>query len=158
MPQVLAICCLCCLLLLPASSRAEPALSVTEAWARESPPGSPNGAVYLTLHNRGKVPDRFLGASGAVATAIELHTVLMEDQVMKMRRVDAMPVPPGLPVVLKPSGPHLMLIGLTQPLRAGQSFPVRCHFEHAGEISVDVTVRPPEGQRPSGPAPHDKHH
>jgi copper(I)-binding protein len=145
--------------LLPVFSMAETSITPTEVWARETPPGSTNGAVYLTLTNRSKTPDRLTGISGDVATAIELHTMLMENNVMKMRRMDVLTVAPGTPVMLKPGGMHLMLIGLKQPLVAGHTFPLRLHFERAGDIPVEVSVRRMDGQMPHthGAMDHGKH-
>jgi len=37
-------------------------------------------------------------------------------------------------------GMHLMLEGLSQPLRQGQSFPLTLKFQHAGDITVQVAV------------------
>ena len=130
-------------------------IKVEEPWARESPPTVTNGAAYMTLVNTGKEADRLVGASGEVSAAVELHTHLMEGGVMKMRPIEAIEVNPGEPTALRPSGLHIMLIGLKKPLVAGQTFPLRLRFEKAGEIPVEVTVRkmgPGEG------AEHSHHH
>ncbi len=89
---------------------------------------------------------------------VELHTVQMEESMMKMRRIDAIIVPPVTPTLLQPGGSHIMLLGLKQPLVAGQTFPLRLRFEQAGEIMVDVPMRTPDGQIPSGTAHGEKHH
>jgi len=121
---------------------AEPGtLQITEPWARESPPTMTNGAVYMTLTNTGSETDRLLEGSGEVAETIELHTHIMENHVAKMRKVESIEVATGQPTVLQPGGLHIMLIGLKQPLTAGQTFPLTLRFEKAGEIPVEVTVR-----------------
>lgn len=120
---------------------AETTLSVTGAWAYESPPTVTNGVAYLTVLNQGTAPDRLVGVAGAVSEAVELHTHVLEGSMMKMRRVEAVELRPGIPAVLQPGGDHIMLIGLKQPLVAGQTFPLRLRFEVAGEIGVDVNVR-----------------
>ncbi len=95
----------------------------------------------MTLVNTGKEADRLVGASGEVSAAVELHTHLMEDGVMKMRPIKAIEVNPGEPAVFRPGGLHIMLIGLKKPLVAGQTFPLRLRFEKAGEMLVEVKVR-----------------
>jgi copper(I)-binding protein len=39
-----------------------------------------------------------------------------------------------------PSGYHLMLLDLRQPLRAGERFPITLTFAHGGVILVSVFV------------------
>ena len=118
---------------------------VEEAWARESPPGVRNGAAYMTLVNQTGDTDRLVSASAPVSETVELHTHLMEEGVMKMRQVQAIEVAPGTPTVLQPGGLHVMFIGLEAPLVAGATFPLTLNFETAGEITVEVPVRRPDG-------------
>ena len=54
---------------------------------------------------------------------------------MKMRQVDAVPLPAGQAVTLSPGGYHIMLVDLKAPLVAGQSFPLTLTFEKAGTRS-----------------------
>lgn len=136
---------------------AEPgAIQIETPWARESPPAAANGAAYMTLVNTGREVDRLLSASGEVAETVELHTHLMENNVMKMRKVEAIEVAPGEPTALRPGGLHIMLIGLKQPLAAGQTFPLTLRFEKAGAASVQVTVRGKDAA--AMPDSQPKHH
>lgn len=116
------------------------AISIDHPWARASMGMAKAGAAYMVLTNNGSAPDRLLSASAEVADAVELHTHLMEDGVMRMRQVQAIEVAPGAPSVLEPGGLHVMLIGLKQPLAAGETFPMTLTFEQAGEVTVEVAV------------------
>ena len=116
-------------------------IKVENPWARESPPGAQTGAVYLTLVNVGSETDKLIGVSGDIAETIELHTHLHEEGVMKMRRVASVDVISGEATVFKPGGLHIMLIGLTQPLRKTETFPLMLQFARAGEIAIEVTVK-----------------
>jgi copper(I)-binding protein len=80
-----------------------------------------------------------------------LHTVQRDGEVMRMREVDAIPVPARGAVTLRPGGLHLMLIGLTRPLAAGETVPVTLRFERAGEVQATLAVQA-AGAR--GPAEH----
>jgi copper(I)-binding protein len=64
----------------------------------------------------------------------------MDGDVMKMRQVEAIEVPAGKSVELKPGGLHIMFIGLKAPLKAGDKFPLKLKFEKAGEVTVQVNV------------------
>ncbi|MCB1777382.1 MAG: copper chaperone PCu(A)C [Candidatus Competibacteraceae bacterium] len=135
-------------------------LQITEPWARESPPTMTNGVVYMTVTNVGSEADRLLGGASEVADTIELHTHLMENNVAKMRKVETIEVATDQPTLLQPGGLHIMLIGLKHPLIAGQTFPLTLHFEKAGEIPIEVTVRGKEAdaaEMPQGGS-HAHHH
>lgn len=113
---------------------------VERPYARATMPGQPNGGGYLKIDNAGGAADRLLGASADVSRTVELHTMKLEGDVMRMRQVEAIDVPAGQTVELKPGGLHLMFIGLKAPLKAGDSFPLKLRFEKAGEVGVDVKV------------------
>ena len=64
----------------------------------------------------------------------------MDNGVMKMRQVDGIDLSAGQAVMLKPNGYHIMLIGLTQPLKEGQTFPLTLTFANTGSETVTMTV------------------
>ena len=100
-----------------------------------------SGAAYVTLSNTGTEADRLIGYTGEAARMLELHTVIMTDGVMKMRPVEAIELPVGESVMLKPGGFHMMLMGLNQPLREGETVRFTLQFEQAGEVEIDFPVK-----------------
>lgn len=115
-------------------------IAVTDAWARASVTST--GAAYVTIENKGSADDTLVEAGSPVAERVEIHDMTMEGMVMKMRRLDALPVPAGGSVALAPGGKHIMLIGLAEPLSEGMSVPLTLVFEGAGEVEVSAPVRP----------------
>ena len=111
-------------------------------WARATAGRAETGAAYATLIGGGQ-PDRLIAASSPVAETVELHTHLEEDGVMRMRPVEAIAVPAGGKVELKPGGLHIMLIGLKGPLKEGRHFPLTLIFERAGRIETEVPILAP---------------
>jgi copper(I)-binding protein len=97
-----------------------------------------NGAAFMTLRNRGGQADRLVSASVPIARTVELHTHIRDGDVMRMRPVADIPVPAGQTVRLRPGGLHVMLIGLTEPLRQGATVPLTLRFERAGEATVQL--------------------
>lgn len=104
-----------------------------------------NGAVYFRgITNQGKTPDRLLSARTTVSERVELHRMVMDGGVMRMREVEAIALPPGEGPSFshgKSDAYHLMLINLKAPLKEGDHFPVWLKFEKAGEKEVMVTVQ-----------------
>jgi|SRR5579864_8953556 len=113
-------------------------VEVRDAWARATPGKAEIGAVYLTLESA--VDDRLTGLSTPITSIAQLHTMTMEGGIMKMTRLPALDLPAGKPVKIEPSGTHIMLIGLTDKLSPGQSFPLTLVFEKAGTREVTVNV------------------
>jgi len=114
-------------------------LAIGHPWTRAAGANA-NGAGFMTLRNNGAAPDRLVSAASPAARVVELHTHIREGDVMRMRPVADIPVPPGQTVHLRPGGLHIMLIGLTEPLRQGASVPLTLRFERAGEVQVTLSV------------------
>lgn len=116
-------------------------LTVTDAWARTTPPGVQMGAVYLRLHNGGSKSDRLLKLSTPVAASASVHRTEIIEGVARMREVSVLHLAPGETVEFAPGGLHVMLMGLKGPLRDGQTFELKLLFEVAGPRKAQVRVR-----------------
>lgn len=114
-----------------------------DAWARATPEGAPTGAVFGLLVNLSAEDDTLVSASTDAAEAVELHEVVMgAGDVMQMRPVEGgFAVGAGNYLELKPGGYHIMLIGLKQPLVAGETLDLTLNFEHLGEVTITVPIR-----------------
>jgi copper(I)-binding protein len=124
-----------------------PDIVVEDAWVRatmllaEEGRGGTNSAAYFVLRNAGGVADRLQGGETEAAASVEIHESRVEDDVMRMRRVDDLQVPPGGEVVLRPGGFHIMLLGLQRPLTAGDTILLSLDFQHTGRVDIRVPVR-----------------
>jgi periplasmic copper chaperone A len=124
---------------------------VSDPWARASSAMASAGAAYLTIENTGSAADALIGASSPAATTVEVHeTVVMgspapgasgDSGMMGMQPVKRLEIPAGGTVELKPGSYHIMLIGLKQDLKVGDSIEITLTFEKVGEIKVTATVR-----------------
>ena len=116
---------------------------VMNPWARATPPGASVGAAYMTLHNEGATEDRLVSATTDAADHVEVHEMSMDNGVMKMRQLtDGLKIPAGKAIEMKPGGYHLMLVGLKQPLKVGESIKAIVTFEKAGAVPVEMKVEP----------------
>ncbi len=109
------------------------------AWARATPGGVTDGALYLVV-KEGAAADAIVGVATPVAAMAMLHISENDHGVMKMRDVDQVPLPAGATTTMRPGGTHVMLMDLAHPLRAGDSFPVTVTFQHAAPVTVTATV------------------
>lgn len=130
-------------------------LRLVHPFATPTPPTAQVGAIYLDISNQGDKPARLIGARAHLAKTVELHDMAMDGGVMKMRQVQQIEIAASETLKMRPGGGyHLMLIGLKQPLKAGESFPIWLKFEQQGEIRVEVWVE----TAVQGGAAADAHH
>jgi periplasmic copper chaperone A len=120
-------------------------ITIGHPYARTTAAGQASGGGYLKLENKG-ADDKLLSASADVAASVELHSMSMEGDVMRMRQIDNIALPQGKTVELKPGGLHLMLVGLKAPLKNGDKFAMKLKFEKAGEVTVTVNVEAGGGE------------
>ena len=147
-PSLALLLALAATLLVPAA-RAQTLPKVELAWARPTVQGQAGGGGFLRIVG-GSANDRLISARAGVSKVVELHTMEMDGNVMRMRQVDAIEIPAGKTVELKPGGQHVMFVGLTQTLKSGAHFPLTLRFEKAGEVKVEMKVM----MQPDGPLMH----
>lgn len=150
---------LCTIILLILSACAKGAagssIKIQDAWVRAASVmsdqnqgqmghmGGSMSAAYMRISNSGSEPDRLRKASSDVANSVEIHVSEMKDGVMTMHPVESVEVPAKGQVELKPGGLHIMLIGITRDLAAGEKVKLSLDFEKAGEIQIEAEVRAP---------------
>lgn len=141
-------------LLAPVAALAQ--VDVREAWVRGTVPAQTATGVFMTLHAH--QPARLLGVSSPAAETAELHEMKMEGNVMRMRAIDALPLPAMQDVQLKPGGYHVMLLGLKGQLKTGDAVPVTLRLEQGGKVfeqRVQAKVQPLGAS--GAPAPAHSH-
>ena len=127
---------------LTGSAFADASIMVDDAYIRSSTATAQTAAAFMVLSNQGSEDDRLIGVRSENAERVELHTH-QEDAngVMKMLEVaQGIPVPAGQSHALQRGGDHVMFMGLTAPLKQGESVPLTLIFEKAGEMVIDVPV------------------
>jgi len=139
LPRTLALS-LAVLLILTACSPKN--LRVTQPWARPGAAGD-NSAIYLVIDNPTSEAETLLGAATDVAASTELHRSTMENGMMMMEAQEKVFIDARSKVVFEPGGLHVMLVGLKQDLRAGDTIRLTLNFEKAGDITLDVPVKEP---------------
>jgi len=115
-------------------------IMIHDSWARASIGKAPNSAAYMILMTHGTEADKLIGVATPAAERAELHTHVLENDIAKMRPIEAIEIAPGEPAVMEPGSLHVMLMGLKGPLEEGSKLPLTLTFEHAGEVTVDVPI------------------
>jgi len=120
-------------------------IRVSNAWARPTVGQAP-GAVYLTVSNKGGVPDRLTGAFTDHAAMAMVHQNEVVEGVARMRMAGEINIPAHEQIEMRPGGTHIMLEGLKAPLRTGDDFDLVLKFRNSPDQAVKVTVLKPDSQ------------
>jgi len=116
-------------------------VKLSDAWVRASNPGQSVGAAYVTLSSAQDVT--LVYAETERAGTVEMHSMTMQNGVMRMRSMEELPVPAGKPVKLAPGGLHLMLFELPTPFKAGEQVKFRlCFKDKQGKITDQFVTMP----------------
>lgn len=128
-----------------ADDHTNPAYSVTNAYAYATAPSQKNGALFAVIENK---TDRDVAVTAAeldtdgIADRLELHTHLMDDGVMMMREVESYDLPAHDKITLEPKGHHIMIMGLAEPLKAGNTLPVTLTID-GNPVSFEAQIKNP---------------
>ncbi len=153
---------LCLASLVFGASLAAPAwaqVTVGEAWVRATVPQQRATGMFaqITAAQGGKL----VSASSPVASVVEIHEMAMDNNVMRMRAIPGLDLPAGKAVELKPGGFHVMLMGLTQQVKEGETVPVTLVVEGKDgkreTVQVNAPVRALGTQPGAGQGGHGGH-
>ena len=121
------------------ASAAHAQVTVDKPWVRTTVAQQTVTGAFMTITSM--QGGRLVSASSPIAASVEVHEMKMVGDVMKMRPVDALPLPAGKPVELKAGAYHMMLMGLKAPVKFGDVVPITLVIEDAGGKRQTVDVR-----------------
>lgn len=132
-------------------------VAVTNPWVRGTVPAQKATGAFMEL--KSKDDAALVSATSPVAGTVEIHEMVLENNVMKMRPIPKLDLPAGKGVQLKPGGRyHVMLMDLKQPLQKGETVPITLKVEGKDKSlkTVEVKAEVRETASPD-PEPHPKH-
>jgi copper(I)-binding protein len=118
-------------------------VTVKDAWVRGTVPAQTTTGAFMTLTSTADA--KLVSAASPVAKTVEIHESMMHGTTAHMHEVEAVELPAGKPVSLKPGGHHVMLMGLSKPLKPGDTVPLTLTIEEKGKrtaLEVKAAVRP----------------
>jgi len=114
-------------------------VEVKSAWVRGTVAAQKTTGAYMEISSaRGA---SLVGAESTAAGLVEVHEMSMDKNVMRMRAVPKLDLPAGKTVELKPGGYHMMLIDLKNPLKKGDSVPLRLKIENKDKTVSIVEIK-----------------
>ncbi|OYR19853.1 DUF1775 domain-containing protein [Brucella thiophenivorans] len=122
-------------------------LSINGPSIRAMVPGAKVAGGFLTIKNDGKAADKLVSVTTTGVKRVEIHEMTMDNQVMKMRKLEnGLDIPAGETVELKSGGYHLMFIQPDHPYKEGDKVSATLEFEKAGKVNLEFPVTPQSGK------------
>lgn len=119
----------------------KPGITIKDAWIRIGAQGS-NTALFFEVVNNSNVSDTLLNVESDLAEVVEVHeTFKRENDMMGMRKVKFVVIPPKSKVQFKPRDLHVMLINLKKDLKMKDKSIATIVFKKAGKIKVEGIVQ-----------------
>lgn len=114
---------------------------LTDGHIRAMPASVPNTAAYFTLENHGDKAVKLVAVNTDVAKEAQLHTLIEEEGMVKMRQVSGFDIPAHGQLSLQATGDHLMLLSLHKPLVVEQKVILELVFEQGQTQNIELSVQ-----------------
>jgi len=119
-------------------SAAHADVTVSDAWIRGTVPGQRATGAFMQLRSSGDAS--LVAVATPAAKAAEIHNMVQDNGVMKMRAIAALPLPAGKTVEMGPGGYHVMLLDIAKPMKEGEMVPVTLTFADPSGLTTTQQV------------------
>lgn len=130
-------------------------ITISNAWVKPTMPGQPVAGAYMTLLSDQDVV--IVEVSSPVAGKAEIHSMSMQGNIMRMKRLERLQLKAGKPVELKPGGFHVMLMELNHQIKEGESVPISFVSQDGTSKKATVTVKAMATSPKATDSSHDEH-
>jgi hypothetical protein len=141
-------------------THAQEAVSISNPWVRATNAGQNISAGYMTMTST--IDVTLVSVESDVSESVEIHSMKMENNVMKMRMLDSLPLSAGKPYKLEPGGYHLMMFDLKGPLIDAQIVNFEMTFKNNKGVEfkqkVKATVKSIDNSNKNNHGDHEHHH
>jgi periplasmic copper chaperone A len=133
-------------------------VTVTQPWVRGTVAPQKTTGAFMSLKSTSDA--KLVSATSPSAKQVEIHEMVMVNNVMRMRPVAEVALPAGKDVAFKPGGYHIMLMGIERQLKQGDVVPITLTVrENDGKtrtVEVQAEVRDLAASGASKSMSHDR--
>jgi periplasmic copper chaperone A len=121
---------------------------IEKPWARIVP-GARTCVIYMVIKNQGSTPDKIKSVASENAASAAIHDSKMENGISSMRPLtQGIELPPGTSVEFRPTGMHIMVLGIDPALKPGGTIDLALTLDRAGEFHLSVPILPLASEGP----------
>ena len=125
-----------------ANQAATDQVKFANAWVKKPMPGMHMTAGFVEIENVTDSSLRLVAVRTSFSAHSELHSMIMVDNVMQMRKVaDGWLIAPGAILTLSPGGKHAMLMGVKPELQSQSQVLLEFNIERLGWIQVPAIMK-----------------
>jgi hypothetical protein len=122
-----------------AAASAQAQVKIDNPWVRGAVPGQLATGAFLDITSTRDAA--LVKVESAIAATVEVHAMAMKNNMMSMHEVPKVDLPAGKQVRLAPGGFHIMLMDLKQPVKNGETVPLRLTIEYPDKKREVVEVK-----------------
>ena len=126
-------------ILLGSAAASQAQVTIKNPWVRSTVPGQSATGAFMQLTARQDT--NLIAVRSPVAGIVEVHEMLVDKGIMKMRSVDKLLLPAGKTVELRSGGYHVMMMDLKRQIKTGDEVPLTIEFESSQGQRVTVDVK-----------------
>ncbi len=114
-------------------------MSINNGWIKAKQ--GPMTGAFIHITNNTGFDDKLIGVKTKFAKKNEIHIVKMDSKSnAKMMKADFISIPNNKTTKLEQGGNHLMFMGITKNIVAGQKYNITLIFEKHGEVDIMLTA------------------
>lgn len=133
-----------------------PGVTISDAMVRlPAAPGRP-GVAYFGVTFGGEGARSIAGVYVEGVERTEMHETVTENGISKMQPVSSVPLSTGQPVQFKAGGLHVMLFGVADTLKAGETTEITLTLDNGDKVSAPARIEAVGGGI-SAPMDHSAH-
>jgi hypothetical protein len=124
----------------PSASVQAAAVTLSEGWVKAADTGMT--AMFGVLTNSGDADVTLVAGTSPAAAKVEVHEMAMVDGSMVMRpKAGGIVIPAKGTHELKPGGDHVMLMGITAPIKPGQDVTVTLSTAQGSTVTLTAQAK-----------------
>jgi periplasmic copper chaperone A len=121
--------------------KVEEVISIQDGAIKLVPAESPHTAAFLKITNNTKSEVKLTGVEANISKVVEIHDMVSEEGVMKMRPVPSIAIPSNSTVELKPGSLHIMFLNLNEPLKENGVVDLKFNFDNGTSLTEKFTIK-----------------
>lgn len=113
---------------------------IENARIKNIPPTSSITAGYMLIRNKTNKDINLIKVESDISRLVEMHSVNIENGIMKMRQVKSILIKANRTTELKSGDFHIMFINLRSPLKKGDKKKIQLYFDNGIKENLEMQV------------------
>ena len=102
--------------------------------------GQKVAAAYVSIFNQSDNDVVIEKVTSNISDVAEIHDTVLEGEIMRMKKVESLNIPARSEFYFQPGSTHIMLMGLNQELKDGETFNLNFIFKNQEKVNVKIMV------------------